>query len=104
MTEEKVASAKGAGFTMKESTEKATEVDLSTLILSLATGALIHLGLAPDPVTKKTTKNVELARQNIDILSLLQEKTKGNLSTDEKQLLENLLSETRMRFVEAARK
>jgi len=97
---------KGDGFIMKDSPkdkETLNQVDFSTLILSLATGALIHLGLAPDPVTKKTVKNVELARQNIDILNLLQEKTKGNLSDDERQLLDNLLSETRMRFIEVSR-
>ena len=74
---------------------------LLDLILSLATGALINLGMAPDPVTREDQKNVELARQNIDILSLLEEKTKGNLTEDESKLLENLLAETRLRFVEA---
>src|SRR5687768_7704581 len=96
---------KGEGFTMKENKEAqgASTIDFSTLCFSLATGALINLGLAPDPVTKKTQKNVELARQNIEILTLLQEKTKGNLSDEEAQLLENLLTEVRLRFVEASK-
>ena len=99
--------AKGESFTMKDrdisSTPTASQVDFSTLILSLATGALINLGLAPDPATKKTQKNTELAKQTIDILSILAEKTKGNLTPEENQLIENLLTETRLRFVEAAR-
>lgn len=101
----------GEGFVMKESPEEKKnepaspgQIDFSTLCFSLATGALINLGVAPDPVTQKTQKNIELAKQNIDILSLLQEKTKGNLAEEEKQLLENLLTEVRLRFVEASSK
>ena len=101
----------GEGFVMKESPQEKkaepvspSQIDFSTLCFSLATGALINLGVAPDPVTQKTQKNIELAKQNIDILSLLQEKTKGNLAGEEKQLLENLLTEVRLRFVEASSK
>ena len=93
----------GAGFTMKEPAPP-PQVDFATLVLSLATGAMIHLGLTPDPATGKVTKNLELARQNIEILSLLQTKTKGNLTPDEDQLLQNLLAEIRLRFVEASKK
>ena len=99
-------SAKGENFTMKEakSSEPAPEkIDFSTLVYSFATGALISMGLAPDPATKKTVKNLEMARQNIDILTMLKEKTKGNLFEDEDKLLENLLTEVRLRFVEASR-
>lgn len=94
----------GPGFVMKESeAEPATpdRIDFSTLIFSLATGAFIHLGLAPDPVTKKTEKNISMAKQNIDILEILHKKTKGNLNTEEAALLDNLLAELRLRFVEA---
>lgn len=96
----------GEGFTMKESQETETpvgDVDFSTLVFSFATGALINLGLAPDPVTKKVTKNLELAKQNIDILNLLESKTRGNLTSDEKQLFENLLTEVRLKFVQASK-
>ncbi len=96
----------GAGFSMKDSKEtepSPDEIDFSTLAFSLATGAFIHLGLAADPVTQKTERNLPLAKQNIDILEMLQKKTKGNLSTEEAQLLDNLLAELRLRFVEAAR-
>lgn len=90
---------------MKE--EKAPErepVDFATFIFSLATGAFIHLGLAPDPTTGKTEKNVALARQNIDILVMMKNKTKGNLSEDEAKMLESLLAETQVRFVEASKR
>ncbi len=97
--------SKGEGFVMKEP-EPSTpaDVDISTLFLSLATGALINMGLAPDPVTKKAEKNLELAKQNIEILELLKQKTRSNLTPEENQLIENLLTETRLRFVEASKK
>ncbi|MBI4402748.1 MAG: DUF1844 domain-containing protein [Deltaproteobacteria bacterium] len=88
---------------MKDADRIPVEVDFSTFLLSLATGALIHLGLTPDPITKKTQKNIELARQNIEILALLQQKTKGNLTPEEDQLMENLLTEIRLRFVQATK-
>ena len=97
----------GAGFTMKESPASGpsspTQIDFSTLLLSLATGALIHMGLTPDPATRKISKNLEMARQNIELLELLEMKTKGNLTADEAQLLTGLLSEVRLRYVEASK-
>jgi len=97
---------KGDGFVMKEGREPTApdQIDFSTFIFSLATGALINMGLAPDPATNKKQKNLELARQNIELLALLQQKTKGNLSPDEHQLMESLLTEIRLRFVDASRK
>lgn len=103
----KEPAAEGAGFTMKEKKEETPppfQIDFSALILSLGTGALIHLGVAPDPVTNQVTINLELAKQNIEILSLLQQKTKGNLTADEAKLLESLLTEVRLRFVEKTTK
>ncbi len=82
--------------------DKTSQLDFSTLILSFATSAMINLGIAPDPQTKKITKNLELAKQNIDLLSMLEEKTKGNLTQEEAQLLTNLLSEVRLHFVQAS--
>src|SRR3989344_3504313 len=90
--EEPEKSAKGEGFVMKEGNnpEPASpqQIDFATLIFSFATSALINMGLAPDPSTKKTQKNLELAKQNIDILEMLKTKTKGNLSADENVLVE----------------
>ena len=97
-------SEKGDGFTMSQSKEESpSEIDFSTLIYSFATGALISMGLAPDPQTQKVQKNIPMAKQNIEILAMLQSKTKGNLTPDEAKFLENILTEVRLRFVEASR-
>ncbi|HEX7503853.1 MAG TPA: DUF1844 domain-containing protein, partial [Syntrophales bacterium] len=61
--------------------------------------AMYHFGDIPDPVTKKAERNLEAVKQTIDILAILEEKTKGNLIEDEERLLESLLYELRMRFV-----
>jgi hypothetical protein len=80
------------------------KIDFATFALSLGTSALYHLGLVADPETGQPTgePNVALARQTIDTLEMLQEKTRGNLDTEEAHLLESLLYELRMRFVEAS--
>lgn len=103
----KATEAKGEGFVMHEAPEESPrgpeQVDFATLVLSFATSALIQMGAAPDPVTGKTTKDLGLAKQNIDILEILQQKTKGNLTRDEQALLDGVLTEVRLRFVEASR-
>jgi hypothetical protein len=77
-------------------------VDFAVLVHSFFVTALYHLGIAPDPETgQRASPNPTLARQNIDILELIEQKTRGNLSADEAGLLEGLLYEARMRFVEA---
>ena len=75
------------------------DVDFAGFLLSLATSAMAHLGEVPDPATGATTENLAAAKQMIDILSILQEKTKGNLEPDEDRLLDNLLYELRMKFL-----
>jgi hypothetical protein len=64
--------------------------------------ALLHLGDAPDPVTGSREKDMPLARQTIDILVMLQDKTRGNLTGDEERVLGQALYDLRMRFVEVA--
>ncbi len=77
------------------------KIDFSTFILSLSTSALYHLGLAEDPATgEKGETDLPLASQVIDTLSLLQEKTRGNLDPEEERLLTSLLYDLRMRYVE----
>ena len=72
-------------------------------VLSLASTAAIHFGDMPDPMTGQPSRlNLDGAAQMIEILSLLDEKTKGNLTTEERQLLEQVLYELRVRFVEAS--
>jgi hypothetical protein len=106
-TADEPAAGRGPGFVMKDKTEAPPpgpdKVDFPTLVFSLATGALIHMGLAPDPATQRTEKNLDLARQNIEILTMLKEKTKGNLSEEEAKMLDNLLAEIQLRFVDATR-
>ncbi len=103
-TAEEAKPKKGEGFVAEDAPAPgADQVDFSTLVFSFATSALINLGIAPDPVSHKTEKNLAIARQNIDILAILKEKTKGNLTNDETQLIESLLTEVRMRFVEASK-
>jgi len=77
-------------------------VDFSSLCLSLGTSALYHLGVVGDPETgaKAPAPNLPLAQQTIDILGMLQVKTQGNLEAEEAKLLEGMLFELRMRFVE----
>jgi len=77
------------------------EIDFSTFILSLSTSALYHLGLVDDPQTgERGQPDLALASQTIDTLAILQEKTRGNLDDEEDRLLDSLLYELRMRFVE----
>lgn len=75
--------------------------DFSSLILSLAAGAHSGLGLAPHPMSGKLEKNLTQAKYNIDLLSVLEAKTRGNLTPEETQLLQAILYDLRMRFVEA---
>ena len=77
-------------------------IDFSTFILSLSTSAMIHLGEAPAP-EGEVGKNLPMARQVIDIIGLLEEKTRGNLTAEEHRLIEDLLYDLRMRFVTASR-
>jgi len=78
-------------------------VDFSTFVLSLGTSALYHLGVVAHPETGEKIEPPELglARNTIDTLEMLEEKTRGNLADAERELLESLLYELRMRFVEA---
>ncbi len=75
-----------------------------TFVLSLSTAALQHLGVSVAGDEKeKPEVNLQAAQQTIDILEMLEEKTKGNLSEEESKLLSTLLYDLRMRFVEASR-
>ena len=76
-------------------------IDFSTLIMSLATSSVMAMGKAPDPHTGQVFKDMTMAKQNIDIIAMLQDKTKGNCTTEEEHLLEGILYELRMLYVEA---
>jgi hypothetical protein len=75
-------------------------IDFYTFVLSLASSAFVHLGDAPHPETGALGKpDLALAKQTIDILAMLEEKTKGNLTHEEEKFIENLLTDLRLRFV-----
>jgi hypothetical protein len=84
--------------------EALPQIDFATFVLSLSHSALMHLGEAPDPDTNRTVVDLSLARQNIDILAMLEDKTRGNLSGDEERLVAQVLFDLRMRFVEKSKK
>ena len=91
----------GEGFTASEGEGALPKVDFSTFCLSLGTSALYHLGVVGDPETGESSEpNIPLARQTIDALEMLRERTRGNLDAEETKLLESLLYELRLRCVE----
>jgi hypothetical protein len=75
-------------------------IDFVTFVLSLASSAFVHLGDAPNPETGSTSEDLPLAKQTIDILGMLERKTKGNLTPEEEKFLENLLMDLRLRYVQ----
>jgi hypothetical protein len=78
------------------------QLTFTGFVLSLASTAAIHFGDLPDPISgKRAELNLEGATQMIEILALLDQKTRGNLTAEERQVLEQVLYELRMRFVEA---
>jgi uncharacterized protein DUF1844 len=87
-----------------ETPQDASEVTFIGFVLSLAHTAAFHFGDVPDPVSGQTGQiNIVAARQIIDILTLLEQKTRGNLTAEERQLLEQLLYELQLRYVEATK-
>lgn len=78
------------------------EITFSSFIISLSSSAFIHLGDIPDPTTGKIAKNLPLAKQTIDLLGLLREKTRHNLLEEEEKLFDHLLYDLRMRYVKEA--
>jgi hypothetical protein len=77
------------------------EIDFTHFMFSLSTSALIQLGEIEDPFTQKLVKNLPLAKQTIDLIGLLKEKTKGNLTPDEEKVMQYLLYDLRMRYVKS---
>ncbi len=77
------------------------EITFANFIFSISTSALIQLGEIEDPVSQQRVKNLPLAKQTIDLIGMLKEKTKGNLTPDEERLIDNVLFDLRMKYVRA---
>lgn len=75
------------------------EINFATFIFSLNSSVLVHLGVINDPATGQKVKNLALAKQTIDIMGMLEEKTRGNLTEDEESMLKNILYDLRMIYV-----
>jgi hypothetical protein len=97
------AGASGRGFERVDRPDTAEPVTFSTFVLGLSTQALFHLGEIPDPGTGNTARDLVAAKQVIDILGVLREKTRNNLQAGEETLLDSVLYDLRMRYVELAR-
>lgn len=83
--------------------DRTPRVDFSTFIFSLFSSALIQMGEMPDPVNGKQDQNLEAAKQTIDILDILKEKTKGNLEEEEVQFFENASAELKWKYLNAVK-
>lgn len=98
----------GNGFVMENGSgdaprkEALPKVDFSSFILSIYSSGLVQLGKVEDPSTGKMNQNLGMAKHTIDMMAMLEEKTRGNLNTDEENLMKALLSEIRLAFVEAS--
>lgn len=77
--------------------------DFSNFMMSLASSALINMGEVEDPMSKAQMKNLPGARQMIDIILMLEEKTRGNLTPEEKSLIESLVYDLRLKYVKAVK-
>jgi hypothetical protein len=82
---------------------EAAELNFATFVVGLSTEALVNLGEIPDPQSGRPSSNLPAAQQLIDIIGILKEKTRGNLDHDEQALLDAILYDLRMKFVERAR-
>jgi hypothetical protein len=84
--------------------DRMPKIDFSTFVISLGTSALYHMGIVNEPEQGEAPqKNLALARQTIDTLEMLADKTRGNLGEQESKLMESLLYELRMRFIEVGK-
>lgn len=75
------------------------EINFSSFIISLSSSAFMHLGDIPNPATGKEEKDLALAKQTIDLLGMIREKTRNNLTRDEENLFDHLLTDLRLRYV-----
>lgn len=84
--------------------ERELPLSFSSFVISLAGSAMVQLGEAEDPNTRKKSLDLQVARNTIDLLGVLKEKTEGNLDEEEARLLESVLYECRTKFIEKSEK
>jgi hypothetical protein len=84
---------------MAEDRKSIATIDFTTFVLSLGSSAFVHLGDVPHPDSNTAQPDLLLAKQTIDILGMLQEKTRGNLTPEEEGFLQSVLSDLRLRYV-----
>lgn len=84
--------------------ESLPEINFSTFVISLSTQALMHLGEISNPLTGEVESDIPVAKQMIDIIGLLRDKTRGNLDEGEEKLMDDVLFDLRMRYVDAVKK
>lgn len=84
--------------------EPLPEINFSTFVISLSTQALMHLGEISNPISGKIDSDVPAAKQMIDMLGMIREKTNGNLNANEDRLMQDILFDLRMKYVEAVKK
>jgi hypothetical protein len=85
----------------KSAAAKLPPPSFSLLVATFASQAMVAFGKVPDPIEGKTEVRLELARHAIDMLDILEQKTKGNLTADEAAMLEGVLHQLRLEFMEA---
>lgn len=78
--------------------------DFTVFITGLSIQALVSLGEIPNPLNNKKEQNLDHAKYMIDTLGMIKEKTKGNLTSDEEKILDNILYELRMKYLELTKK
>jgi hypothetical protein len=108
-TPQQAAAAQGYAAARSAATSEghpsaAGEITFGTFLMSLSTEALVHLGEMPDPAGGQPQPDLAMAQQLVDILGMLRDKTRGNLDHDEQALLDAILFDLRMKYVEIARR
>jgi len=96
---EEVKAQEAASAKKQEAETQLPEINFPTFIISLNASALVNLGAIEDPASGKKVKDLPIAKQTIDILSMLEEKTRGNLTEEEEQILKNILYDLRIIYV-----
>jgi len=99
-----MAERRGETFVIGSESAPEGPISFGAFILGLASSALIHLGEAANPETNATGVDLVMARQSLDLLDLLRTKTRGNLTSDEEQLFQSMLTDLRLRYVEKSKK